>query len=334
MRSKRHHYLPQFYLEYFLPEDGSGTFWVYDKAGGEPRPQTPVNTCVEGHLYSFADPKGGKTDELERELFSRLDGQTKPVLDRWRDTRGEVSPGDVPVLAEFVAALHTRVPRHIESTRQMLLAVLSSRRRFLLEHPAELASLVESFKRDRPGYETLQVEELRQLFQDFDKRFVAKPSPDQVLAFSLAATAVVYEELMTMRWQLLNVKANNPLVTSDAPVVVFVPCGKDRAMFGAGIALPAAEVVFPVSPDVCLYIDHGLSGDRRTAHDSFVREMNRRIIYNAERFVISRTNDPSLAELVTLFSRTRGRQRIDADKVHKRIKWPSLRKTPRDTGGP
>lgn len=171
MGAKRHHYLPRFYLEYFLLEGGATTFWVYDKEGGEPRQQTPVNTCVEGHLYSLRNATGGKDDYLEREILSRLDGRAKPILDRWQDTGGEALHDDVPVIADFAAMLHTRVPRHMSSTEEIAKAVFRSRRRYLLNHPDELAKLVDSFRRDRPGHDALSVDEFRSMLAEFDKRF-------------------------------------------------------------------------------------------------------------------------------------------------------------------
>ena len=51
MASKRHHYVLQFYLRGFADEDGR--FCVYEKGKDPPRVQTPLNTAVIGHFYTF-----------------------------------------------------------------------------------------------------------------------------------------------------------------------------------------------------------------------------------------------------------------------------------------
>ena len=108
MPAKRHHYVPQFYLRYFLP-DGEKTLWVYDKEGGPPRRQQPKDTAVIGGFYSvkgeFHEP-----DEIEREL-SRLEAVAKVILDRWQQAKAIPLPDEILAMAYFLALLHTRVPR-------------------------------------------------------------------------------------------------------------------------------------------------------------------------------------------------------------------------------
>ncbi len=69
MTAKRQHYNPQFYLRYFLPA-GEKTFWVYDKEGGEPRRQAPLNTGIIGNFYTAETPTGERVD-LENESPSQ-----------------------------------------------------------------------------------------------------------------------------------------------------------------------------------------------------------------------------------------------------------------------
>jgi len=81
MVAKRNHFVPGFYLEYFTAKDKGDVVWVYDKEGGAPRPQKPVDTGVEKYLYTIKQKAGEKDDSLEK-WFAGLDGKTKPILDR------------------------------------------------------------------------------------------------------------------------------------------------------------------------------------------------------------------------------------------------------------
>ena len=79
MASKRHHYVPQFYLNYFCSD---GTLWIYEKGLAQPHLQTPRNTAVEAHLYSFT-VDGQKHDYVEQQL-SVIESEAKTILDRWQ----------------------------------------------------------------------------------------------------------------------------------------------------------------------------------------------------------------------------------------------------------
>ncbi len=110
--AKRHHYLPQFYLQHFLSKKGG--FVVYDKKTGQRRPQTPINTGVEGHLYTQLDAEGQPTEFIEEEILAPHDGYVAPVLEKWLEPDVTITNDDREVIASFLAFMHTRVPRHIE----------------------------------------------------------------------------------------------------------------------------------------------------------------------------------------------------------------------------
>lgn len=51
-KPKRHHFLPEFYLNGFTRE---GLLCVFDRETGEYRRQAPKNTAVIGHFYAFVN---------------------------------------------------------------------------------------------------------------------------------------------------------------------------------------------------------------------------------------------------------------------------------------
>ena len=119
--TKRPHYVPKFYLDYFLPDLSSGakTFWVYNKDGGAPRPQTPINTAVEGGFYSFETLPGAGDDPMERKVFGPIEQGAKPILDRWQLPGARLQSEDVPKMAAFLAFMHTRVPRAMQMVQKI-----------------------------------------------------------------------------------------------------------------------------------------------------------------------------------------------------------------------
>jgi hypothetical protein len=83
MVAKRHHYVPQFYLQYFEPA-GQRALWVYDKEGGEARPQILKDAAVEFGFYAIENPLD---DSLEQSL-QKIEDAAKPILDHCQINAG------------------------------------------------------------------------------------------------------------------------------------------------------------------------------------------------------------------------------------------------------
>ena len=77
-KPKRHHYLPQFYLNGFCT---NGRLWIYDRTENNFRCQTPINTGVIKDYYTFLDEEENKDTKIE-EMLSKVEGDTKPVIDK------------------------------------------------------------------------------------------------------------------------------------------------------------------------------------------------------------------------------------------------------------
>ena len=65
MPSKRHHLVPEFYLEFFADRSGRRpVVWVYDKDSPAPRPQLPKDTAIETHFHTVQLPDGTRIQYL------------------------------------------------------------------------------------------------------------------------------------------------------------------------------------------------------------------------------------------------------------------------------
>lgn len=76
----RNHYVPQFYLKYFLSPSPK-TLWVYDKKDLSISSRTPSNTAVIGGFYSFENKNGIKDNSME-EYLSKVENDAKFVFDK------------------------------------------------------------------------------------------------------------------------------------------------------------------------------------------------------------------------------------------------------------
>lgn len=122
MTSKRHHYLPQFYLRRFCRD---GRLWVYDRDKDEFRQQTPNNTALEKHLYSRTTKDGQQNDEMEK-IFAEAESLAKPVLDKI-EKQEKITTNDKESLSWMLAMQFLRTPSFFEQSNAVWKAILAAK---------------------------------------------------------------------------------------------------------------------------------------------------------------------------------------------------------------
>ena len=308
MATKRHHYLPLHYLGNFLLP-GQQAFVVYDKTGLPPREQTPINTGVEGRLYTVLDPEGQKNDSIETDILKPLDDAAAPVIARWiSGAQHEVD--DVPTLAAFMASLSVRAPRQIAFSQDVAVAAIVKVNRDLASDPAAFAEMIRKYNEVNPDAAIVDVEPLRQEMLILDQEYHISVDRQFGMLHSIGLLGDIAKALLDMRWLVLRATAGQEFVVGDSPVSVFVPHPDERASIGAGFLHPLAEVAFPLDPERCLYLRRSSSPRLPTT-----RELNRRMIWQAERFVVSSRHSDDIEALVKEFAFTIDLPLLDRDEL-------------------
>lgn len=108
--SKRHHYLPQFYLKGFT--DDKNEFYIFDKKLETIRKSTPLNSFFENHRNT-AIVKDERFSFLE-EVYARYDGLISAQLDKIRkSSHNNFNLGDETLfrIKTFIAQMYWRVPK-------------------------------------------------------------------------------------------------------------------------------------------------------------------------------------------------------------------------------
>ena len=110
--SKKHHYLPRYYLKGFT--DGDGGFFVYDKRTGKIFPTSPDAAFFENDLNTTELPDGDQSDFLEG-LYTEIENQSWKSLDTIRGSTFDtpIEPLDKMNLFSFLLFLHWRLPSNI-----------------------------------------------------------------------------------------------------------------------------------------------------------------------------------------------------------------------------
>jgi len=257
-----HHYVPQHYLRGFEPPAHPGTIWRYDKA-------SKLFKCIP--IKVVAQEPAFYAEEDERALSTQIEGPALGSLARLR--RGEaISQDDRARIAVYAASMMMRGPRR--------------RRKALEMAPSVLADTITGFKKRLEEWASspdadraLVARRFAELEAVRDKYAREPPSTviDQVRSPWPRQRFV--DLIFAMTWRVIASDASTRFLTSDNPAFFFE---------AHGLGQPEAEISFPLASDVAL---HGSwQGPREglifvQAKPVLVREINRRIVSGAERFV-------------------------------------------------
>lgn len=109
--SKKHHYIPQFYLKGFTNE--LGEYYLFDKERNEIRKSKPINSFFENKRNT-----GFVKDEefvLLEDMYAYFDGETAPHIDELRNMTKEnfiLKPDTLARLKLFIPQLFWRIPKN------------------------------------------------------------------------------------------------------------------------------------------------------------------------------------------------------------------------------
>jgi hypothetical protein len=309
--AKRNHYLPKFYLSSFAQNNESGILWVYYKGKKIPRPQTPINTGIEKHLYNVTKPDGSVDDSIEKELLSPIEGKVSLIIRGLIADKIRLSDYDIPDLALFLSFMATRIPRSIQLATSIYML------KGLVNKPEELQRIIEEARQEGIIGNDMTVEIFQDHLNELEERYEISFDRKYATGLSLMTSTAVLKELMNMNWCLCRAPSNMYFITSDCPLVCFVLNDDGTAIFQGGFALPNAEITFPFSPTKCLYLDRKHTHRYRAISKKILKEINRRTAWAAERFIISHTKNKYIEDLNNWASESRDSPIMDRKKLFK-----------------
>lgn len=228
-RSKRHHYVPQFYLRRFA--DQKGRLSGYRRTTGGTVRITTRNAAVATGFYNIVDETGQPSDALEKDL-SDLEGNAAEAL---RRLVNEWPPeADVKeAVADFIALQAARTRSFRDSLHGM-------------SH--HMRKVVEDVLGESEGI-SLADEYVRR--EDLDDYFSVGPNDFADMMFRMALG--LSPSIARRSWRLFRSK-KRLIATSDHPVCILdIRPEADRRLRGVGYET-AAALVFPVDSHHVLYL--------------------------------------------------------------------------------
>ena len=262
-----HHYVQQSYLRCFRTPEDPDKIWMYDKS---------LKKFKLLPIKSVAQSSGFYSEKDERALSEKIEGPAQNPLEQLRNGR-QLEVQDRQVVAVYLESMIKRVPH----TRKKMLEIAPRVKNELL---ARIRDNPESLKSFASQYNLTQ-QELLHTIKHWEQKFDSKPlSIQSNMIRRQWISPVVNYYIFSMTWRVLTADDSNRFLTSDNPVFF------DK---GYGLKNLNGEFSFPLSSDVAL---HGSwQGPQEglifvQGRPRLVKEINRRVVFGAERFVFYHQN--------------------------------------------
>ena len=261
-----HHYLPRRYLRHFAVGDEPDFIWMYDMQTGKSRKLPIKNVAQSPGFYSDAD---------EVALAQRIESPAEAPLNLLRDGQ-RLDAAQRKLVAVYLESMMKRVP----GFRRLLLQVIRE----------DGGEAFEEIRKDPQGWASqrglkVSTEEILRDVEEWEAGFDQESiSLKDDLLRGQWTTPLMVRTLLTMTWRITRTDLSNGFLTGDNPMFFHKTYG---------LRQKEAEITFPLSSRVAL---HGSWDGRKgglefvEARPTLVKEINRRIVCNAGRFLFLHRN--------------------------------------------
>lgn len=241
---KRHHFVPESYLNGFAEED-TGFLHVYSKSSCLWRRQKPKQVMVRNKYYRQEwAPEGVDKNILEKTLGSTVEPKGLTSLQKLTSAAETLDDDDTANILAYVQLQRIRVPRQAERAKSLARTALT--------------------------IEMMKTPEGRRILRD--GKVVMKDSFR--FEFMRAVNGALSPYFSRMVWELIKAGPGLSFVTSDSPVsfynVDFLPPHTEP-----GAALYGTIVLFPVDKNHLLLMRHPeYERGERKASDALPRDLD------------------------------------------------------------
>lgn len=246
-RTKRQHYIPRFYLEYFT--DADGMVWTYDQKVNEVRASIPENTAVETNFYSIKNEDGEYNDVLE-DWLAGVEGKAASLYPKL--LKGEVLVGQEKAdFAVFLSSLHVRSPAMIRANAELAGIMVQHAADILLKDRKQFEAFMD--KRDAETSKITPPQERESIFEFASNKENYFIAVDQKKGLQgMGAADRLTDIFLQMNWLLIECQRQH-LITSDSPVVQVTPPQDYHPIYGDGGFLnKRVHVTVPLTPSKML----------------------------------------------------------------------------------
>ena len=304
---KRHHYIPQFYLERFMDPAKKPYIWVYEKGKDTVLAVTAKNLAVEKHGYSIPRGEEGRDSETYENFLADVELRAAPVFNKI-EARQLLTDEERGWFSLFVAFMITRVPHFRRNVEQVASEIIKEASMIWASHEDAFTATVQSFEQNTRRKLGVPTDELRKFVQN--GRYQVKVLPHFSLGTALVALNLGLL-LYRMKWLFLTGTEDYKFVTCDNPVYRLTPETRSAPFNGVGLLDPDIQLSFPLSREMALL--GGWKGRERyvRSDNKHVKSITRRTVISASRYVFASIKSDTLSRLVQKYRNSAPRIVID-----------------------
>lgn len=289
--SRRHHYVPEFYLAGFTP---AGTrddqLWVIDRKRGKHWRQRPREMACERDYYRV-DIDGVQPDAVEQAL-ANLEQEASGAMTAIRDSRRLEGP-EYETLLNFIAIQATRVPQFRENYVANKVFLEKRRLRSVLSDTAKFDRFLEDLAKNGATLPKHVTRESMLEFLEDDSRCEIRIPREAAIKNMLEMAEHLVAILARRNWTLFFSQGAD-FVCTDRPVVLIptTPDSLPRVGFGQRFT----EVLFPMFRRLAVVGHFDRATPTIDADNGFVGHFNRHMLQCAHRFAYSADEEVVFAE--------------------------------------
>lgn len=275
---RKHHYLPQFYLEGFKIEPQQGKkphIWQIEKSGEQVSysPAIEDTGCIRD--YHSLDVADQEPDHHSIEsLLSKLEAEQAALVRSICETR-RIDASQIESLAVFISSLRHRVPAYAGHIEKSLKSIV-----------------LDSFKiMYNAGKFSVPPPQLREAFEQkgIDQTIRINISNWKIVCqmFNVALSPESIGLLSQYTYHLYSTAGADFFITSDNPVALYHPGYDQIRPYGVGLALKGVEVTLALNSNTLVRAGRHIEPGASIASSEEVEEFNRRAIIMSERYIFT-----------------------------------------------
>lgn len=297
------HIIPRFYLEQFSSpserKDNPGRVWVYERGSKPDQRGTTVQGRENGY-FEFVQPDGTREESLEKKLAD-MEGECNETLACAKSELFDWSLAAKNKLAFYVAMLFCRATQR-RNFNETNWANIWKEFSEAVGDDAFLNELIDHYTQQFKI--TMTVSALRDRLQTLADAMKSAPeSKNAFLRDFLWHADQIKKLLLQKPWRLWRAQPESEFVTSDNPVISFVPVGNGELSPGYGFRFPGVVIGFPLCPDACLAM--GDVGPELYRLDiSGMTKINEIMVRSCDRYVYSKTHSDQIDQMVNEYGGT------------------------------
>jgi len=286
---KKHHFLPQFYLELFKIRPQTTKYPKIVVTTKEPNPLKFTAAihdigCIGD--YHTINPRNIPIDRGGIEnVLSKIEANQKELLDRIISNK-QIAPADKGDVAFLLALMYIRVPKYKRNIETGLRMSVQSVVELMWRH-GKLPPIPEKIRE-------LDIKSFQELFEIKIHNWIVL-----FYMFYSSINSALVDIIDKMDFSVLIPPKGSQFITGDTPVSIYHPDYNRVRPYGVGFVDKEIEVTFPLSPELMLYASWNVGKRKMRLSKDELKEYNRRTVVMADQYIYSNYSDDSLNELVS-----------------------------------